>query len=54
MLTGGRSGGRARPSEEETGLVQQMHQQLLKMEERIESLETLLFERERDREETRR
>ncbi len=35
-------------SEEETRLIQQMHRQLERMEERIEALETILIERERE------
>jgi phage shock protein B len=48
---GDRATGRA--IQEETRLVQQMHEMLLKMEERIETLETILIERERDRREVR-
>jgi phage shock protein B len=32
---------------EETRLIQDMHQQLVRMEERVEALETILLERER-------
>lgn len=35
-------------SAEETRLMQQMHRQLERMEERIEALETILIERERE------
>jgi phage shock protein B len=38
---------------EETRMVQQMHEMLLKMEERIEALETILIEHERERREVR-
>ena len=34
--------------EEETEMVQEMHKQLSRMEERIEALETILIERERE------
>ncbi len=48
----GRAGRQA--SAEETRLVQQMHEMLQKMEERIEALETLLIDREQKREEVQR
>jgi phage shock protein B len=47
MLRGER-GGADGPSEEETRLIQQMHHQLERMEERIEALETILIETERE------
>ena len=44
LLTGGRKG----PSyDEESKLIQELHQGLQRMESRVETLETLLLERER-------
>ncbi|MFO8007124.1 MAG: hypothetical protein R6V05_05230 [Candidatus Brocadiia bacterium] len=48
MLRADKGRGADGPSEEETRLIQQMHRQLERMEERIESLETILIEKERE------
>ncbi len=45
--TGGSSGKRDKAMADETQLIQELHQGLRRMEERIESLETILFDRER-------
>ncbi len=49
------TGGKSRPNEqtraEETRLIQEVHQGLMKMEERIEALETILLDRDRKEEE---
>ncbi len=48
----GKAGRKA--SAEETRMVQQMHEMVVKMEERIEALETILIQQERKREEVQR
>lgn len=48
ILTGKRTTGRQGNSEEEARLIQDIYHGLLKMEERVEALETLLLERERE------
>lgn len=47
LRTGGQ-GGRATNNIEEARLIQDIYHGLLKMEERVEALETLLLERERE------
>jgi hypothetical protein len=47
----GRANGHA--DREQTRMVQQMHEMLLKMEERIEALETILIEHDRARKDVR-
>ncbi len=42
-----RAGGN-RHSEDETGLIQEMHRDLLQMQERIETLEAILSDRQRE------
>lgn len=42
-------GGKEELQEEETRIIQEIHQGLTRMEERIETLETLLLDPERDR-----
>lgn len=54
MIIRASKGGRKQSSGEEveeTRLIQEVHNGLLKMEKRVESLETLLIERDRDRQE---
>jgi phage shock protein B len=41
---------RSEESEDEARIIQQLHQQLTRMEERIESLETILLERDKKEE----
>ena len=48
-MTRGLSGGHTREQlEEETRIIQEMYQGMNKMEERIEALETILFEQQRN------
>jgi phage shock protein B len=48
ILTGKRRSGANVNTEEEARLIQDIYHGLLKMEERVEALETLLLERERE------
>ena len=45
-LRSGPSGADKEHQAEETGLIQELHQGLVRMEKRIETLETLLFDRD--------
>ena len=47
VLKRDRSAGSKQLNEEEAKMMQQIHQQLEKMEERVEALETILIDRER-------
>jgi len=49
ILKGNSAGGRGESRAEETGLIQDIHHGLQKMEERIEALETILLDVERSR-----
>ena len=46
ILKGGQRGKSRQQAEEETGMIQAIYQELSRMEERIEALETLLVEQE--------
>lgn len=47
VATGGAGEKREKAMADETRLIQELHQGLKRMEERIEALETILFDRER-------
>ena len=49
ILKGGHNRATREQLKEETRLVQEIHGQLLRMEERIEALETLVIDREREK-----
>jgi len=46
ILKGGQRGKSKQQAEEETGMIQAIYQELSRMEERIEALETLLVDQE--------